>query len=115
MQELSLSGDLPQRLRRGGIRTVEQVRGYGVRGFLLIGGALDVALLVLLDGLAHLDLLGMALLRVQLGPQAAQVLRILALLVTLARRLLPCPLLVIETPAVKLGVPLCLQEGVRRW
>lgn len=62
---------------------------------------------MLLDLLAHLYLLGVALLRVELGPQAAEVLCILALLVALARRLLARPLLVIQALAVKLGVPLC--------
>jgi len=62
---------------------------------------------VLLDLLAHLDLLGVALLRVELGPQAAEVLCILALLVALARRLLARPLLVVQALAVKLGMPLC--------
>jgi hypothetical protein len=62
---------------------------------------------VLLDGLAHLDLLRVALLGVQLGPQAAQVLRILALLVALARRLLARPLVVVQALAVELAVSLC--------
>jgi len=48
-----------------------------------------------LDRLPELDLLGVALLRVQLGPQTAQILRRLALLVALSRRLLARPLLVI--------------------
>jgi hypothetical protein len=67
---------------------------------------------VLLDGLAHLDLLGVPLLGEQLGPQAAQVLRILALLVALARRLLARALLVVEPLAVQLAVP--LWEGGKR-
>lgn len=50
----------------------------------------------------------MPLLGVQLGPQAAQVLRILALLVALARRLLARALLVVEPLAVQLAVPLCV-------
>jgi hypothetical protein len=66
---------------------------------------------VLLDGLAHLDLLGVALLGVQLGPQAAQVLRILALLVALAGGLLALPLLVVQAPAVELAVAFCLSRG----
>jgi hypothetical protein len=66
---------------------------------------------VLLDLLAHLDLLRVPLLGVQLGPQAAQVLRILALLVALARRLLARALLVVEAPAVELAVPFCFAGG----
>lgn len=62
---------------------------------------------MLLDLLAHLDFLGVALLCVELGPQAAEVLCILALLVALARRLLARALLVVQALAVKLGVPLC--------
>lgn len=97
----------------GGSRVgaVEQVGGDGLGGLLLGGGALDIALLVLLDGLAHLDLLRVPLLGVQLGPQAAQVLRILALLVALARRLLARALLVVQPLAVQLAVPLCVSEG----
>ena len=96
-----------QGLGGGGVGAVEQVGRDGVGGLLLGGGALDVALLVLLDGLAHLDLLRVALLGVQLGPQAAQVLGILALLVALARGLLARALLVVEALAVELAVALC--------
>jgi len=48
------------------------------------------------------------LLGVQLGPQAAQVLRILALLVALAGGLLARALLVVEALAVELAVALCV-------
>ena len=89
----SFSNDVPQSLRTRGVGTVEQVSGNGVGGILLLGSTLDIALLVLLDGLAHLDLLGMTLLGEELGPQAAQVLCILALLVTLTGSLLACALL----------------------
>ena len=58
---------------------------------------------MLLDGLAHLDLLCVPLLGVQLGPQAAQVLRILALLVAFAGGLLARALLRVQPPAVELG------------
>lgn len=54
-----------------------------------------------------------ALLGVQLGPQAAQVLRILAALVALAGGLLARALLGVETTAVKLAVPLCVTVSVR--
>jgi hypothetical protein len=70
---------------------------------------------MLLDGLAHLDLLRVALLRVELGPQAAQVLRILALLVALAGGLLARALLVVETLAVELGVPFWRRVLVRHF
>jgi hypothetical protein len=53
----------------------------------------------------------MALLGVQLGPQAAQVLRILALLVALAGGLLALPLLVVQAPAVELAVAFCSLRG----
>lgn len=96
-----------QRLGRGRVGAVEQVRGDGVGGLLLGRVALDVALLVLLDGLAHLYLLGVPLLGVQLGPQAAEVLRILTLLMALAGGLLARALLSVEALAVKLAVPLC--------
>jgi hypothetical protein len=62
---------------------------------------------VLLDRLAHLDLLGMSLLSIQLGAQAAQVLRILALLVPLAGGLLARALVMVQALAVKLAMPLC--------
>lgn len=53
----------------------------------------------------------MPLLRVQLGPQAAEVLCILALFVALAGGLLALAFLVVETSAVELSVSLCF--GVR--
>lgn len=62
---------------------------------------------MLLDRLAHLDLLRVTLLSVQLGPQAAEVLRILALLMALTSGLLAGALLMIETLAVKLAVSFC--------
>lgn len=99
--------DVPQSLRTRGVGTVEQVSGNGVRRILFLGGALDVALLVLLDLLAHLDLLGMTLLGEELGPQAAQVLSILTLLVTLTGSLLACALLGVQTLTVKLLGAFC--------
>jgi hypothetical protein len=52
------------------------------------------------------------LLGVQLGPQAAQVLRILALLVALAGGLLARALVVVQALAVELAVSLCAgREG----
>lgn len=103
----SHSSDVPQSLRTRGVRPVEQISGNGVRRVLLLGGALDIALLVLLDGLAHLDLLGMTLLGKELGPQATQVLCILALLVTLTGSLLACALLGVQTLTVKLLGAFC--------
>jgi len=102
-----LLGPLVLDLRRqglgvGGAGAVEQVRRDRVRGLLLGGGALDVALLVRLDRLAQLDLLVVPLLGVEFGPQAAQVLRILRRLVALSRRLLAGAFLMVETPTVLL-------------
>jgi hypothetical protein len=102
-----LLGALVLDLRRQGLgvgraRPVEQVRRDRVRGLLLGRGALDVALLVRLDGLAELDLLVVPLLGVQLGPQAAQVLRILRRLVPFAGGLLAGALLVVEAATVLL-------------
>lgn len=74
-----------QRLRGGRVGPVEQVFRLRVGGGRVRGGGLDVALLVRLDLLLHLDLLHPARLLVQFGPQAAQVLRIVRLLVALAR------------------------------
>lgn len=64
---------------------------------------------MLLDGLAHLDLLGMALLCIELGPQAAEVLRILACLVALTRLPFALALLVVEAFTKELGVPLYIR------
>jgi hypothetical protein len=57
---------------------------------------------VRLDLLPELNLLVVTLLGVQLGPQAAQVLCILARLVAFTGGLLPCPLLVVETATMLL-------------
>lgn len=92
-------------LSLGRVGAVEQVvgqRGLGV----VLGGRLDVALLVGLDLLAHLDLLLVPLRLVQLRPQTPQVLRVLGRLVAFSRFALPCPLLVVETAAVGLAEPL---------
>lgn len=95
-----------QGLGGGGVVPVEQVGGHGVGGLLVGGGGLDVALLVGLDLLAHLDLLLVALLGVQLGAQAAQVLGFLGGIVALAGGALASALLVVESSTVQLSVPL---------
>jgi len=89
------------------VRPVEEVRGHGVGGLLFLGRALDIALLVLLDLLAHLDLLVVALFGVELGPQAAQVLCILGLLVAFTGCLLARALFGVETLSVEFLRPFC--------
>lgn len=84
-----------------GVCTVQKVRGHGRRGILLVRG-LDVALLVRLNGLLHLDLLLVSLLLVQLSPETAQVLSILRGLVALTGGTLANSLFMIETAAVQL-------------
>lgn len=86
----------------GGLRSVEQVLGKRGLGGLVGRGGLDVLLLLLLDALLHLDLLLVALLLVQLGPQTTQVLRILGLLVTLTGLTFALLLIVIEPFSVLL-------------
>lgn len=85
-----------QRLGVGRLRTVEQVVGERGGRRLLGRRGLDILLLLRLDALPHLDLLRMALLVVELGPQAAQVLRILRLLVEFTGLALADALLVVE-------------------
>jgi hypothetical protein len=63
------------------------------------------------DRLLHLDLLLAALLGVQLGAQAAVVLRLLAAIVALTRELLALALVVVQTLAVPGGVSLCYLGG----
>ena len=87
------------------VRAVQQIGGHGLRGFGFVGG-LDVALLVRLDLLLHLNLLIVALLLVQLGPETTQVLCILRGLVSLTGRLLSQAFFVIEAAAVQLTPPL---------
>lgn len=84
-----------QRLGVGSIRSVEQVSRHRVLGLLFRAG-LDVLLFLRLDALPHLDLLLVALLLVQLGPQAAKVLSILGALVAFTRGLLATPFIVVE-------------------
>lgn len=91
-----------QRLGVGGARPVQQVRRDRVRRLLLGRRALDVALLVRLDRLPQLDLLVVPLLGVQLGPQPAQVLRILRRLVPLASGLLARAFFVVEATTMLL-------------
>lgn len=86
----------------GRLRPVKQVLGQGGLGRLGGGGGLDVLLLLGLDAFAHLDLLGMALLLVQLGPQAAQVLGILGLFVRFTGLALADALIVVEPLTVLL-------------
>lgn len=91
-----------QGLGVGGLRPIKQILGQRSLGRLIGSGRLDVLLFLLLDALAHLDLLLMALLLVQLGPQAAQVLRILGLLVRFTSLALADTLIVIEPLTVLL-------------
>lgn len=100
-------------LCRRGVGTVEKIGGHGVGRFLFLGVALDVALFVLLDLLAHLDLLVVPLFGVELGPQAAQVLGILGLFVAFTGGLFARALFGVETLAVELLRSFCLI--VRSW
>ena len=79
----------------GWVGTIEQVGRDGVGGLLFGRATLDITFLVLLDSLAHLNLLGMTLFRVQLRPQATQILRIFAVLVALTSFFFARPLLVV--------------------
>lgn len=78
---------------------VQQIRGHRCCGLLLVGG-LDVALLVRLDGLPHLNLLLMSLLLVQLGSETAQILGVLRSLVALTGGTLANSFLMIKTATV---------------
>lgn len=91
-----------QGLGVGGLGPIKQILGQRSLGWLIGSGRLDVLLFLLLDALTHLDLLLMALLLVQLGPQAAQVLRILGLLVRFTGLALADTLIVIEPLTVLL-------------
>lgn len=99
-----------QSLGVGRLRTVEQVLGQRGLGRLVGGGGLDVLFLLCLDALAHLDLLGMTLLLVQLGPQAAQVLGILRLFVRFTGLALADALVVVEPLTVLLLPALNIPE-----
>lgn len=103
-------------LCRGRVRSVEQVRGQRLGRLLLVRG-LDVALLVGLDGLLHLDLLIVALLLVQLGLQTAEVLGVLRSLVAFTGNALSGSLFVVETAAMQLAPSLHILvlrlQGVR--
>lgn len=86
----------------GLLRAVEQVLGQRSLGRLVGCGRLDVLLLLGLDTLLHLNLLLVAVLLVQLGPQTTQVLGIVRRLVSLTSLALACALLVIEALAMLL-------------
>lgn len=91
-----------QGLGVGALRSVEQVLGQRGLGGLVGSGGLDVLLFLLLDAFLHLNLLLVALLLVQLGPQTTQVLGIVRRLVGLTRLALAGSLIVIEPLAVLL-------------
>ena len=84
------------------VGTVQKVRGHGCRRLLLVGG-LDVALLVSLDLLLHLNLLLVSLLLVKLSPETTQVLSILRGLVALTGGTLANSFLMIKTTTVQLA------------
>lgn len=65
-----------QGLGVGSLRSVEQILGQRSLGGLIGSGGLDILLFLLLNALLHLDLLLVALLLVQLGPQTSEVLGI---------------------------------------
>lgn len=88
------------------VAAVQQVLRQGLGAGLGGLGRLDVALLVGADCLLHLDLLLAALLGVQLGAQAAVVLRLLAAIVALSRDPLALALVVVEALAVPAGAGL---------
>lgn len=90
----------------GGVVPVEQVGGDGVGRVIVRGGILDIALLMGLDLLAHLDLLLVALLSVHFGAQAAKVLSLLRSIVALAGGALASTLFMIKATTMQLGVPL---------
>lgn len=75
-----------------------------MEGIVLWGGGLDVALLMGLELLAHLDLLLVAVLGVHLCAQAPQILGLLGSVVALAGSSLSFPLFMIETATMQLGV-----------
>lgn len=89
-------------LRIGFLRSVEQVLGQRSLGRLIGCGRLDILLFLSLDALLHLNLLLVALLLVQLGPQTTQILRIVGLLVSLTGLTFAFTLIVIEALTVLL-------------
>jgi hypothetical protein len=91
--------------------SVEQVLGQRSLGGLVRSGRLDVLLLLGLDALLHLNLLLVALLLVQLGPQTAQVLGIVGLLVALTSLALADTLIVIQPLTVLLLPALDIPRG----
>jgi len=80
----------------GLLRAIEQVLGQRSLGRLVGSGGLDVLLLLGLDALLHLNLLLVAILLVQLGPQTTQVLGIVGLLVSFTSLALAHALIVVE-------------------
>lgn len=95
----------------GLLRTVEQVLGQRSLGRLVGCGGLDVLLFLGLDALLHLNLLLVAILLVQLGPQTTQVLGIVGRLVSLTSLALAQALIVIEALAVLLLPALDIPSG----
>lgn len=95
----------------GFLRSVEQILGQRSLGRLVGRGGFDVLLLLGLDALLHLNLLLVALLLVQLGPQTTQVLRIVGLLVSLTGLTLALTLIVIEALTVLLLPALNVPSG----
>lgn len=89
-----------------GIVPVEQVGGDGVGGIIFGSGVFDIALLMGLDLLAHLDLLLVTLLGIHFSTQAAQVLGLFRGVVSLTGGTLAGALFMIEASTVQLGVPL---------
>lgn len=100
-----------QGLGVGGLGSVEQVLGQRSLGRLVGSGRLDVLLLLSLDALLHLNLLLVALLLVQLGPQASKVLGIKGLLVALTSLALADTLIVIQPLTVLLLPALDIPRG----
>lgn len=95
----------------GGLGTVEQILWQRRLGWFVGRGRLDILLLLRLDALPHLDLLGMALLLVQLGPQTTQVLGILGLLMGFTGLALADSLVVVKTLSVLLLPALDIPGG----
>lgn len=95
----------------GLLRTIEQVLGQRSLGRLVGCGGLDVLLFLGLDALLHLNLLLVAILLVQLGPQTTQVLGIVGRLVSLTSLTLAHALIVIEALAVLLLPALDIPGG----
>jgi hypothetical protein len=95
----------------GLLRSVEQILGQRSLGRLVGRGRLDVLFFLGLDALLHLNLLLVALLLVQLGPQTTQVLRIVGLLVSLTGLTLALALIVVEALTVLLLPALNVPSG----